>query len=127
MSTMANVMVEPRTFGSALSQIATTFQQEWKRLRKLPAQNPSTSLRSDLLTVVLPDALTDVESAQSASATGRTDVKHELDDWIERAYPTLATQIETLLNCYVTWSDIEIAPDNRTVNVRIGLRDLPNR
>jgi len=126
MSTMANVMLEPPAFGNALTQIASLFQSEWKRLRNLPTDDPSTTLRADLLTVVLPDALTDGERAQSATTDGRSEVKQQLDSWIDMAYPRLASQIEALLNCYVTWSEIEIGPDNRTVNVRIGLRDLPH-
>lgn len=127
MSMMAQAMVEPPTFGNALTQIATLFQTEWKRLRQLPTHNPSTALRPDLLTVVLPDALSEGEWAQSATADGRSEVKQQLDGWIDTAYPRLANQIEALLMCYVTWTDIEIGPDNRTVNVRIGLRDLPQR
>jgi len=127
MSMMANVMLEPSVASNALTQIATLFHSEWQRFRQLPAQNPSTMLLTDQLTVVLPDALTDGERARSVTADGRTVVKQQLDGWIDTAYPKLATQIEMLLNCYVTWSEIDIAPDNRTVNVRIGLRELPYR
>lgn len=132
MSMMANVMLESPVFGSALTQIAQLFQTEWKRLHSFSAYppstaTPSTTLSADLLTVVLPDALSEDEQQQSATTTGRNEVKQQLDGWIDSAYPRLATQIEMLLHCYVTWSDIEIGPDNRTVNVRIGLRDLPQR
>lgn len=123
MSMMANVMQEPPVVGNALTQIATLFQSEWKRFHQLPTHNPSTLLLNDQLMVILPDAITEGERAQSATAAGRNKVKQSLDSWIDSAYPKLATQIESMLNCYVTWSEIEIAPDNSTVNVRIGLRE----
>jgi len=125
MSTSVATAVEPLSFGNALPQIATLFQTEWARLRNHPAATSSATLRPDLLTVALPNGLTDGECALSETEAGRNEVKQQLDGWIDSAYPRLVSQVEALLNCYVTWSDIEIASDNSTVNVRIGLRDLP--
>ena len=124
MSMIAARAVEPLTFDNALPQIATLFQTEWKRLRNHPTTVPSATIRADLLTVALPNVLTAKECAQSATDIGRSEIKQQLDGWIDLAYPRLASQVEALLNCYVTWTDIDIAPDNSTLNVRIGLREL---
>jgi hypothetical protein len=125
MAIMAATVVEPFAFGNALPQIAALFQAEWQRLRNCPAAHSSATIRADLLTVALPNALTCGESVQSATETGRSEVKQQLDGWIDLAYPRLAAQIEALLHCYVTWTEIDLAADNSTVNVRIGLRELP--
>ncbi len=127
MSMIAATAVEPLAFGNALPQIATLFQSEWRRLRNRPATASSATIRADLLTVALSNVLTAGECAQSATEAGRSEIKQQLDGWIDLAYPRLASQVESLLNCYVTWTDIDIASDNSTVNVRIGLRELPHR
>jgi hypothetical protein len=125
MALTATVASPPTAFNCALAQIADLLGTEWSRRRHLPMRKPKTILRPDLLTVALPNALTTCEQEQSSTKDGRLKVKQQLDELVDGVYPRLAGQVEALLRCYVTWTAVDIAPDNSTVHVRIGLRDLP--
>ncbi len=124
MSTMATIAVEPVVSSPALPQIAQLFLAEWKRLRNEPGADPAARLRPDLLTVEIHNALTTGERSLAQTPDGRNKVKQQLDRWIDLAYPRLANQVESLLNCYVTWTDVDVEPESSTVRVRIGLREL---
>lgn len=116
--------VAPTVAPNALPQIAQLFLTEWSRLHQVAGADPAARLRPDLLTVELRNALTTSERTLAQTANGRTQVKQRLDRWIDLAYPRLANQVESLLNCYVTWTDVDIEPESSTVRVRIGLREL---
>lgn len=125
MSTTAALSAAPLNVENVLPQIAALFLAEWKRLRQEPGNNSSAMLRSDQLIVEIRDALTTCEQTRTHTEAGFNEIKTLLDRWLELSYPRLAGQIETLLHCYVTWTDIDIVPNSSTVSVRIGLRDLP--
>ncbi|MEZ4867925.1 MAG: Na-translocating system protein MpsC family protein [Caldilineaceae bacterium] len=117
------VAVENALAQNFLPEIAQLFLAEWKRLRDEPGQTPEAKLRTDLLTVEIHNALTAREKSMAQTEAGRNVVTRMLDRWIELAYPRLASQIERQLNCYVTWTGIDVEPDNGCVRVRIGLRE----
>lgn len=124
MSTMANLSVTPSVSSPALPQIAQLFLTEWQRLHNERGAEPAARLRPDLLTVEIHNALTAGERSLTQTPNGRKKVKQQLDRWIELSYPRLANQVESLLNCYVTWTDVDVEPESSTVRVRIGLREL---
>lgn len=110
---------------NALPEIAQVFLTEWSRLRTQPGANPQARLSPDLLTVEICNALTSRERTLAQTEAGRDVVLRLVDHWIELAYPRLAGQIESLLNCYVTSTGIELEPDEGCVRVQIGFRRTP--
>ncbi|MEZ4680663.1 MAG: hypothetical protein R2932_41255 [Caldilineaceae bacterium] len=125
MSVMTSGTMESPLMGNALAEIAVLFQREWQRLHQDVVSEPLTTLRAGLLTVALPNVLSTDECARTTNASGRQQITQRLERWIDLAYPRLATQIELLLRCYVTSTQIDIADDSCTVNVQFGLRYLP--
>lgn len=110
---------------NALPQIAQTFLTEWTRLRTQPSAKPQARLSPDLLTVELRNALTARERTLAQTEAGRDIVLRVVDHWIDGVYPRLAGQIESLLDCYVTSTGIELEPEEGCVRVQIGLRRAP--
>lgn len=119
-----NGLTENGTVTNALPQIAQVFLSEWSRLRTQPGVKPQAHLTPDRLTIEIGNALTARERSLLQSAAGRTLVKRVIDQWIDAAYPRLAGQIESLLNCYITSTGIEFGPDG-CVRVQVGLRRTP--
>jgi len=109
---------------TALPQIAQLFLTEWLRCHQVAGADPAARLRPDLLTVELRHALPTAERTLAQTPAGRAQVKQRLDRWIDLVYPRLANRVESLLNCYITWTDVDLVPESGTVRVRIGLREL---
>lgn len=122
---MVSVSAEHGMVTNALPQIAQTFLREWTRLRTQPGADPQARLAPDLLTIELHDALTARERTLAQTEAGRDLVTRVVDHWIDAAYPRLAGQIESLLNCYVTSTGVELEPNEGCVRVQIGLRRTP--
>ncbi|MCE7988291.1 MAG: DUF2294 family protein [Caldilinea sp. CFX5] len=120
-----NVQTENGAVTNALPQIAQVFLVEWSRLRTQPGVKPQAHLTPDRLTIEIRNALTARERSLLKTAAGRILVKRVIDQWIDAAYPRLAGQIESLLNCYITSTGIELGPDEGCVRVQIGLRRTP--
>ena len=119
---MAGIQPENLLVMNALPQIAQAFLTEWTQTRTQPGINPEARLQADLLTVEFHNALTTSEQALLQTEVGRDAVVRLVGHWIDRAYPRLASRIESLLNCYVTSTGIDIEPSNGAVRVQIGLR-----
>lgn len=119
---MAGTHAENLLVINALPQIAQVFLTEWTQLRTAPGTKPEARLRSDLLTVEIHNALTTGERTLAQTDAGRDAVVRLVGHWIDRSYPRLASQIESLLNCYVTSTGIDIEPNDGSVRVQIGLR-----
>ena len=120
-----NVQTEHGTVTNALPQITQVFLSEWSRLRTPPGVKPQAHLTPDRLTIEISNALTARERSLLQTASGRTLVKRVMDHWIDAAYPRLAGQIESLLDCYITSTGIELGPDEGCIRVQIGLRRTP--
>lgn len=120
-----NVHPENGMVMNALPQIAQVFLSEWTRLRTQPGVKPQAHLTPNHLTIEMRNALTPRERALLQTASGRALVTRVMDHWIDAAYPRLAGQIESLLNCYITSTGIELGPDEGCVRVQIGLRHTP--
>ena len=120
-----NVQTEHGTVTNALPQITQVFLSEWSRLRTPPSVKPQAHLTPDRLTIEIRNALTARERSLLQTAAGRTLVKRVMDHWIDAAYPRLAGQIESLLDCYITSTGIELGPDEGCIRVQIGLRRTP--
>lgn len=123
---MVSVPAEQGLTTNTLPQIAQVFLTEWSRMRTQPSAKPQAHLRSDLLTVEICNALTDRERSLAQTEAGRDIVTRVMDHWIDLAYPRLAGQIESLLNCYVTSTGVELEPNEGCVRVQIGLRHTPS-
>ena len=123
---MVSVPAEQGLATHTLPQIAQVFLAEWSRMRTQPNAKPQAHLRSDLLTVEIRNALTDRERSLAQTEAGRDLVTRVMDHWIDLAYPRLAGQIESLLNCYVTSTGVELEPNEGCVRVQIGLRHAPS-
>ncbi len=119
---MAGVQPENLLVMNALPQIAQAFLTEWTKLRAEPGTNPEARLCADLLTVEIRNALTARERTLAQTDAGRDAVVRLVSHWIDHAYPRLAGRIESLLNCYVTSTGIDIEPTDGLVRVQIGLR-----
>jgi len=119
---MAGAHAENLLVMKALPQIAQVFLTEWTQVRAEPGTHPQARLRADLLTVEIRNALTSGERTLAQTEAGRDAVVRLVGHWIDRAYPRLADQIESLLNCYVTSTGIDIEPHDGSVRVQIGLR-----
>lgn len=122
---MVGVSAENGPVTHALPQIAQTFLTEWSRMRTQPGANPRASLGPDLLTVEIHNALTAHERTLAQTKAGRDLVTRVVDHWIDLAYPRLVGPIESLLNCYVTSTGVELEPNEGSVRVQIGLRRTP--
>ena len=120
-----SVHAENGMVGQALPQIAQVFLAEWIRLRTQPGVKPQAHLSPDRLTIEIRNALTARERSLAQTEAGRDLVTRGMDHWIDSAYPRLAGQIESLLNCYITSTGIELGPDEGSVRVQIGLRHAP--
>ena len=120
-----SVHAENGMVGQALPQIAQVFLAEWTRLRTQPGVKPQAHLSPDRLTIEIRNALTARERSLAQTEAGRDLVTRVMDHWIDSAYPRLAGQIESLLNCYITSTGIELGPDEGSVRVQIGLRHAP--
>lgn len=119
-----NGHTENGTVTNALPQIAQLFLTEWSRLRTQPGVKPQAYLTPDCLTIEMRNALTVRERSLAQTEAGRNLVTRVVDHWIDAAYPRLAGQIESLFNCYVTSTDIELGADG-CVRVQVGLRRTP--
>lgn len=117
-----NVYPEQGAVTTALPQIAQLFLSEWDRLRTSSGVKPQAHLTADRLTIEIRNALTPRERSLAQTKAGRDLVKRVMDHWIDAAYPRLAGQIESLLNCYVTSTGVELGPDDGSVRVQVGLR-----
>jgi hypothetical protein len=122
---MVSAAVENGLVTQVLPQIAQVFLTEWTRLRTQPDVLPQARLSADLLTIEIRNALTARERSLAQTESGRDLVARLVDQWIDMAYPRLAGQVESLLDCYVTSTGVELVPDEGSVRVQIGLRRAP--
>jgi uncharacterized protein YbcI len=122
---MASVLAENGSVTQALPEITQVFLSEWTRLRTQPSVKPQAHLTPNQLTIEIRNALTARERTLAQTEAGRNLVTRVMDQWIDTVYPRLAGQIESLLNCYITSTGIELGPDEGSVRVEIGLRHAP--
>lgn len=120
-----NVHPEQGAMTNALPQITQVFLSEWSRLRTQSGIKPQAHLTPDRLTIEIRNALTPRERSLAQTKAGRELVVRVIDHWIDAAYPRLAGQIESLLNCYITSTGIELGPDDGSIRVQVGLRRAP--
>lgn len=122
---MVSAAAEHGLVTNVLPQIAQVFLTEWTRLRTQPGAKPHARLSADLLTVEIRNALTARERSLAQTEIGRDVVVRLVDQWIDLSYARLAGQVESLLDCYVTSTGVELEPDEGCVRVQIGLRRAP--
>jgi Na+-translocating membrane potential-generating system (MpsC) len=122
---MISAATENELGTQTLPQISQVFLTEWARLQSQANVNPHVHLRPDLLTVEMQNALSVRERGLAQTEAGHDLVLRSLNHWIDHVYPRLAGQIESLLDCYVTSTGVEVEPGNGSVRVQIGLRRAP--
>lgn len=122
---MVSAAIENGLPMNVLPQIAQVFSTEWTRLRAQPTAKPQARLSADLLTVEIRNALTARERSLAQTEIGHNVVVRLVDQWIDSVYPRLAGQVESLLDCYITSTGVELEPEDGCVRLQIGLRRSP--